>query len=246
VIGSAETGLRLVAEGAAGMKLELGGSRFVGNHGNAVQLDYLGATGGRFDIGDVDIGTLGASGIRVVSNGPVSQFVEGRIVGAVVTSSDPGTAGSGIAVIVEGDATALVEVTGNTVSRFGSYGIDLGSRGGSGVLEATVTGNAVADPALNALAGMRLNSGNGAVGESNVLCLDLSENSSTEGAVPGYLQRQRSGTSYQLHGFGGHGANPTTVAAFLAARNAGSVTLDGADAGTVPFFTGADCRRPGF
>ncbi len=242
VSGSAEAGLWLTAQGAAGVHLDLASSRLERNLGNAVQVDYLGSAGGHFDIGDITISTLGASGIRVVSTGPASQLIEGRITRVHVASHDPGTAGNGIAIIIEGDATALVEVLDNTVTQFGSYGIDLGSRGGVGVLEATVLGNSVTDPAFNALAGMRLASGNGAVNESNVLCLNLSENQSTEGSVPGYLQRQRPGTSYQLHGFAGAGTSQAAIAGFVTARNAGSLALG--VAGSVPAFTGADCRRP--
>ena len=243
VIGSGEAGMRLIARGSSEAHLDLTGSRLADNRGSALQLDYLGSGGGRFDIDNLRVRTLGASGIRVVSSGSASQLIEGRIVEARVTSGDPDGAGNGITVIVEGNATALVELRDNSVARFGSYGIDLASRGGSGVLEATVTGNAVSDPAANALAGMRLNSGNGAAGEANALCLNLADNRSTDGAIPGYLQRGRSGTDYRLHGLG-DAANPAAGGRFLAARNVGSLTLGGDGADGAPLFTGGDCRRP--
>ena len=242
--GSGLTGLRLISRESSGANLELDASHFSGNLGNAVQIGYLGANGGRFSVTDTSVSTLGTSGVRIFSAGPVSQRVEGRIEGVTVTSTDPGTAGNGLAVIVEGDATLLVDVVDNTITRFGSFGIDIGSRGGSGVLEATVHGNTVSDAAVNALAGMRLSAGNGSAGEASVLCLDLSGNRSTEGSVPGYLQRQRPGSDYRLHGFEGRGASPAEVAGFLEASNSGSLVLSGADPASAPQFSSGSCRRP--
>jgi len=236
-------GLRLVTGGAATTSFSLSGSILEENLGNAVQLDYGGSGSGTFTISDnPSISSLGSSGVRVFVSGGADQFIQGRIERNTITSSDPATAGNGVAVINEGDATAVVMVADNIAHNFGSYGIDVGSRGGAGVLEATVEGNTVADPAAFALAGMRLSAGNGTPGESSTLCLDLQGNTTVTGELPGYLQRQRPGASFHLNGFAGQDSSAGVVESFVTSRNTGSVSVSAAGSG----YAAGGCRTPSF
>lgn len=246
IVGSAGAGLLVRSQGGASLHLELRDSRFEGNLGSALQIDLFGAGDGSFALADLDIRTLAASGIRAIVGGPASSEVEGRIVDSVVTLDDPGGAGSGVTVLIEGDADAAIVLSDNRVSGFGSFGVDLAARGGSGALDATLTRNRLVDAAANALAGMRLHSGNGSGAEGSALCLALSGNQTVDAVLGGYLLRQRAGTDFRLAGFGGDGSDPAAVASFVASRNQGDAIVSGDGPGTVPTFGGGACRQPIF
>lgn len=243
-LGSGTTGFHLVVTDAASADLELADSVFEGNAGNAVQLTFQGTGDSMFALDDLRIGTLQSSGIRVFIGGGPQQDVRGRIHNATVTSSLPATAGNGVAVVVEGDATAAVEITGNHLEQFGSFGIDLSARGGRGTLDATLEDNRVVDPAANALAGVRLLAGNGSPDETNVLCVNTQPSLALQGALPTYLQESWRGASIRIHALpSADGA--TRAQSVLASAIENSASLSAHEPGSFDF-QAAGCRLPSF
>lgn len=246
VLDGASSGVDVTALAASGSTITIAASELVGNRGNAVQLTYLGDGDHRFRVSDnARISTVTATGVRVFVGGGEQQRVEGRIERNAVTSTAERSGATGISAVVEGDATAAIVIDHNTVTRFGTFGIDVAAREGRGQLAATVTDNIVTQPAPFALSGMSFRAGDGVAGEANVLCVNLVRNRSEAGASGfGYERLQLAGTTHQLQSFTGNGLLAQSVTRFAGSGNEGSVGVLATDA--VVAYTSAVCDTPRF
>ncbi|ULH14123.1 VcbS (plasmid) [Deinococcus sp. KNUC1210] len=195
--------------------------------------------------------TTGTSGaLQVNAKQPVSATVQGRVTNNTITLNS-GSFGTGIATYVTGAGHATVQLSGNTIKSFGTFGIDLATQVSSGSLDATVSNNVIALPSALALEGMRLNAGDGTAGESSTLCVNLIANSSVgnEGVpgngLVGYQIRQRPGTLYKLQGYSGGSTDATAIANFI--RNTDITNpKSGARVRTVSNVSGGTCATPTF
>ncbi len=218
------------------------------NAGNALQVSFVGKGESSFDISNNPlVSSLTSSGIRVFIAGENEQTLHGRIKNNVVGSTEENTAGNGITVIVDGHADATVEVIDNKISKFGSFGIDVMSRGGNGKLHATIMDNITENPAQFAAAGMRLHTGNGTEGESNALCLHLKNNTSThvdDHGIHGYSHQVSEGTTYEIHGFDGNSLSSQNVSNFIQESNKGSSEVIDLGGSNSSGFQNGNCLTP--
>jgi len=195
----------------------------------------------------------------VISKGAgASSFVgtiSANVIGAAGVANSGSAQGAGIDVTSVDGGTSTTLITGNQIRQYNNFGISLtagnASVGGSGALNATVTGNTVANPGTSGFAmnGVMLNSGTNA-GDAHQVCLAMSGNSITgSGAFGGtdFRLRQRMLTTVRLPGYAGANNNNAAVTAFIQANNGGTPT--GSAANTVStggggFVGGAGCPTP--
>jgi hypothetical protein len=153
-------------------------------------------------------------------------------------------------VISNGAGTTTVSVTGNQVYQYANpYGILISMKeGAAGGMNATVTGNTVADPGSFAINGIRVDAG-AAIGDSGTLCAAISGNSvagSGPGADTDVRLRQRFTTTIRLPGYGGANNDTTAVNAFVAGNNPGAdvSSAQNVGGGGGGFVGGAACPQP--
>ena len=147
-----------------------------------------------------------------------------------------------------------VAITNNQIRQYNNMGILLtagtAASGGNGALNATVTGNTIANPGtLGSLPmnGIHLNAGTN-TGDAHPVCLAASGNSLTgSGALGGtdFRLRQRFATTVRLPGYADTNTNTAAVVAFVSGQNGGA---SGTASVTVPpgggFVGGAACPQP--
>ncbi|HEY0035286.1 MAG TPA: hypothetical protein VGB66_01300, partial [Longimicrobium sp.] len=143
-------------------------------------------------------------------------------------------------------------VTNNQVRQYGNYGILAqagdNTAGGSGFLNATVTGNVVAER-FGAFAGngFHLNAGT-ATGDAHQVCLALSGNSLTgSGAVADVRLRQRMLTTVRLPGYAAANNDNLAAQAFVQATNGLNPTVQASNTvstGGGGYVGGAACAQP--
>ncbi|HSU16257.1 beta strand repeat-containing protein [Longimicrobium sp.] len=180
--------------------------------------------------------------------------VSGNTIGLAAVANSGSAQGSGIDVRSLDGGTHTVLITGNQVRQYNNFGISLtagnASVGGSGTLNATVTGNTVANPGTSGfpMNGVMLNAGT-STGDAHLVCLEMSGNSLVgSGAFGGtdFRLRQRMATTVRLPGYAGANNDNAAVVAFEQANNAGGPS--GGAANTVPtgggFVGGAGCPTP--
>jgi VCBS repeat-containing protein len=197
-----------------------------------------------FDEGiNLNLGTAStpaASMIGTIANNTVGTA------GDVDSGSESGT---GINVTSNGAGATTVSVTGNQVRQYANpYGILLNHKEGSSTMNATVTGNTVANPGTFAINGIRADSG-ATAGDSGTMCVALTGNS-VAGSGPGVdtdiRLRQRFNTTIRLPGYGGANNDTTAVNSFVAGSNAGAdvSSAHNVGAGGGGFVGGAPCATP--
>jgi hypothetical protein len=178
--------------------------------------------------------------------------VSGNIIGTAGVVDSGSESGSGISVISNGAGLTTVAVTNNQVHQYANpYGILINTKEGSSNLNATVTGNTVANPGTFAINGIRIDAGatsaNG--GDSGTLCAVVTGNSvagSGPGADTDIRLRQRFNTTIRLPGYGGTNNDVAAVNAFVAGNNAGSdaSSVENVGGGGGGFVGGAACITP--
>ncbi|HEX8246311.1 MAG TPA: hypothetical protein VF541_22600, partial [Longimicrobium sp.] len=170
-------------------------------------------------------------------------------------------AGSGVTVNSVGGGSHTTVVTGNQIRQYNNHGVLLqigdNTLGGDGTLNATVTGNVIAEPGTVLIAknGVHLNAGL-VTGDNPQVCLDLGGAGALANAITGsgsggaagtdFRLRQRFLTTVRLPGYAGANGDAAAVTAFEQARNGGTPT--GLAQHTVPtgggFVGGAGCPQP--
>jgi hypothetical protein len=184
--------------------------------------------------------TAAASMIGTISNNTVGTA------GDVDSGSESGT---GISVISNGAGLTTVSITNNTVRQYANpYGILVNNKEGSTSMNATITGNTVANPGSFAINGIRVDAG-ATAGDNGTMCAHISGNSvagSGPGADTDIRLRQRFLTTIRLPGYAGANTDTAAVNAFVAGNNAGSdvSSVENVGGGGGGFVGGAACPTP--
>jgi hypothetical protein len=189
--------------------------------------------------------------IKGSGTGSFSGTVSNNFIGATGVAGSGASAGSGIQVETLGGGSHTTAVTNNQVRQYGNYGILAqagdNTAGGSGSLNATVTGNVVAER-FGAFAGngFHLNAGT-VTGDAHQVCLALSGNSLTgSGAVADVRLRQRMLTTVRLPGYAGANNDNLAAQAFVQATNGLTPTVQASNTvsgGGGGYVGGAACAQ---
>ena len=186
--------------------------------------------------------------------GDFNGTISNNTIGVSGVPDSGSTQGSGIAVISVGGGTCTAHILSNQIRQYNSSGILLqigaASQGGNGTLNATVTGNTVAQPGTFALNGVFLNVGT-APADGHQACVTLGgagalANSITGSSANGasdFRLRERFATTVRLPGYVGAINDNPAVVSFVQGNNGGTPT--GTVANNVPtgsgYIGGAPC-----
>ena len=188
--------------------------------------------------------------------GTFSGTVSGNVIGVAGVPNSGSAQGSGISVTSVGGGTQTVAVTNNQVRQYNNMGLLLqlgdNANGGNGTMNATVTGNLVAQPgtAPTAKNGIHLNAGT-ITADSHQVCLAMSGNTinlSGSGGAAGtdFRLRQRMATTVRLPGYVGANNDNAAVTLFEQTNNPPAPT--GLVQNSVPtgggYVGGAACPTP--
>ncbi len=256
---NAGTGLLVRGSGATTSVVSATGSTFDGN-GAGLNLVASLADDLTFTVaGNTVIDSLG-NAIQVITPAPPFGTADAEVVRGTITDNIIGgsTAGSGsrdligIAIDINGDADAVIAVTGNAISHTDQQGIFVQARldndgdAAVGRLDLTLRDNTVGTPdddsafPFGLVHGVQIESRN-----TVQVCLDIDGNDSASvGGGSDFRVRQRDQSAFSLERFAGSGTSVSDVSAFIVAQNAGGST---ASVTIATAFTGvADgaCRQP--
>lgn len=157
----------------------------------------------------------------------VNVTISGNTIGNPAVARSGAWAGNDIGVKSNGSATVTTLIANNNVYQYyNAMGIDLVQNEGVGTLNATVRGNRVANPAAEALYGLRLVIGSDN-GDSGTSCLDVGgagalANNLTGSAIspnPDIRLSMRGDATAKLVGYAGGAHENAAVNSYLAARN---------------------------
>jgi hypothetical protein len=175
--------------------------------------------------------------------------VSNNIIGTAGDLDSGSESGTGISVISNGAGLTTVAITGNQVRQFANpYGILVNIKEGSTSMNATVTGNTVANPGSFAINGIRVDAG-ATAGDNGTLCALVTGNSvagSGPAADTDIRLRQRFNTTIRLPGYGGANNDTAAVNTFVGGNNAGSdvSSAHNVGGGGNGFVGGAACPTP--
>jgi hypothetical protein len=175
------------------------------------------------------------------STGSYVGTVSGNTIGIAGTANSGSTGGNGIRIIWAIQGTHTVAITNNQIRQYNSEGGILLQAGGvaatgvphNATLNATITGNTIAEPGtLSAIGmnGIHLNSGTNS-GDAYQVCLSLNNNTvansgkdNASGVGQDYMLRERQATTVRLPGYPGP-SNGSALETYLTPRTNGSFTL---------------------
>jgi hypothetical protein len=186
--------------------------------------------------------------------GSFTGTISNNTIGVGGVANSGSSQGSGISVISVGGGSHSTHITGNQIRQYNNSGILLqigdASQGGNGTLNATVTGNVIAQPGTFASNGVFLNVGT-LSGDAHQACFTLGgagalansiTGSSANGATD-FRLRERFATTVRLPGYAGANNNNAAVVTFVQGNNGGTPT--GLVANNVPtgagYIGGAPC-----
>lgn len=198
----------------------------------------------RFNISSNNMtGTIQGGAINVnegSGNGNWQGQINGNVIGNVGSACSGASQSSGIRLENHSKGTLTGKVTNNQVHQTcgagGGISLTAGdttaSGLGNGPLNATVTGNTIDTPGGSADHGVVLVGGAGVTNNSNLICLDLLNNSSTGSPVVGssgfaYRIRQRFGQTVSLPGYAGANNNNAAVQTYFQGRPNTAIAGDG-------------------
>jgi hypothetical protein len=183
----------------------------------------------------------------------LSGTVSGNTIGNAAVAASGGAQSSSIATVGQGAGTLTVSIASNTIRQNDGFAaIDILSRDGSPTINATVTGNNIANPSSGGGNGLLLRNGatSGPPADGGTTCAGISGNSLTGSAVTGLDDirlRQRFNTTVRLPGYGGAPGDTSAVVTFVRNNNGGtpsmSATADFPTSGG-GFVGGAACPTP--
>ncbi len=194
---------------------------------------------------------------KVGGAGSMTGTVSNNQIGLAGAANSGSQQGSGLTVLLVGGGTHTAAITNNQIRQYNNHGILLqggdNTQGGHGTLNATVTGNTIANPGNfdpGGLAGNGIHLNAGTVDsplDQHQFCVQLSGNSMTGSGLLGgtdFRLRQRQQTTVRLPGYAGGNTNTAAVVAFVQGNNGGTPT--GSAAVNVPpgggFVGGAACQ----
>jgi hypothetical protein len=206
----------------------------------------------------VDLGTNSTAG------GTLSGTISGNTIGTAATADSGSAQASGISATLQALGTETVAITGNTVRQYNLNGINVVTRLGAPTMNATITGNNVANPGAFALNGLFVNAGASSTGnaggpDAGTLCAGIGGAGALANAITGagtngadptatdFRLRQRFSTTVRLPGYLGLAGDTAAVVAFVKANN--GVTPTGSATAAFPatgggFVGGAACPTP--
>jgi hypothetical protein len=159
--------------------------------------------------------TAAASMIGTVSNNTIGSA------GAVDSGSESSNT---ITVTSNGAGVSTVAVTGNQVFQYSNaYGIFVTTKEGSSTLNATITGNTIANPGTFAINGIHFQAG-ATASDNGLLCAVVTGNNATGAGHPAVPDadirlRQRFSTTIRLPGYAGASSDTTAVNSFVSGNN---------------------------
>jgi hypothetical protein len=206
----------------------------------------------------VDLGTGSTAGATL------SGTISGNTIGTAATADSGSAQTNGISATLQGSGTETVAITNNTIRQYNLNGINVATRLGAPTMNATITGNSVANPGAFALNGIFVNAGasstgNGGGPDAGTLCAGIGgggllanaiTGAGTNGADPtatDFRLRQRFATTVKLPGYLGTAGDTTAVVTFVKANN--GVTPTGSATANFPtggggFIGGSACPTP--
>jgi hypothetical protein len=264
--------LRLNLDGMAQSDLVLAGNTFANAHsaiiagaGGVVIESTSGSTNLDYSItGNTFRGAAG-SALAVQEGAAIGTFagtISGNVIGVTGVANSGSAQGSGLSLSSVGGGSHTVAVSSNQIRQYNNQGILLqigdNTLGGDGTLNATITGNTVAEPGtvLSPKNGIHLNAGL-IPGDNPQVCVDLGGAGALANSITGsgsggaagtdFRLRQRMLTTVRLPGYVGANSDNAAVVAFEQARNGGTPT--GLAQNTVAtggggFVGGAACAQP--
>ena len=180
-----------------------------------------------------------------------SGTISTNTIGTALTADSGSAQGSGIAAYAQGDGIHTVRIENNQVRQWtGTAGIDVQIREGSASLNATITGNTVANPGTLGGSGLHGTAG-GLATDDGTMCASITGNtmagSAGAGGVSDFRVRQRFFTTVRLPGYAGLAGDTAAVVAFVQGNNPGAET--GSATANFPlggggFVGGAACATP--
>jgi hypothetical protein len=188
--------------------------------------------------------------------GTFSGTVNGNTFGVSGVPNSGSLAGSDVFVSLIGGGSTTVHITNNQIFQYNNFGIGLqigsNASGGIGGMNATITGNTIAQPGTGSFVmnGINLNAGTSS-GDANFICAGIGgagalANSITGSGAnggPDFRLRQRMATTVRLPGYAGANNDAAAVVSFVQSQNGGTPT--GSATVSVPtgggFVGGAAC-----
>ncbi len=181
----------------------------------------------------------------------IDAQIVGNTIGRNGVAGSGASNGNGIGIRATGGATVRTSIANNQIRQYSNTaGIRLAQSDLGGSLDATVTGNTLAQPnGINALYGLYATAGSGSGTDNGTLCLDLRTNTmigSGQTAQGGFdvNLRRRDQTTVRLPGYVGSAGDATQLSQYLSANNGGVGASVGAGGSG---FTGAgapNCAGP--
>lgn len=264
--------LRVSLSGAAQSDLIVSGNTFANAHaaiipgaGGVVVEGSSGTPSLEYAITGNSFRGAAGSALAVQEGAGVGAFsgtISGNTVGATGVANSGSLQGSGISLTSVGGGSHTVAVTSNQIRQYNNHGVLLqigdATFGGDGTLNATVTGNTVAQPGTVVIPknGIHLNAGL-ITGDNPQVCLDMGGAGALANSITGsgsggaagtdFRLRQRMLTTVRLPGYVGANNDNAAVTLFEQARNGGTPT--GLAQNTVAtggggFVGGAACAQP--
>ena len=259
VADNAGTGLLVRGSGATTSDVSATDSTFDGN-GVGVNLVANLADDLTFKVaGSTVMNSLG-NAIQVITPAPPFGTADAEVIRGTIRDNIIGgsTAGSGsrdligVAIDINGDADAVIAVTGNAISHTDQQGIFVQARldndgdAAVGRLDLTLRDNTVATPdddsatPFGSVHGVQIESRN-----TTQVCLDIDGNdSASAGSGSDFRVRQRDTSTFSLERFVGSGTSVGDVAASVVAQNAGGSTASVTIATTFTGVADGACRQP--
>jgi hypothetical protein len=226
-------GLNLVASLADDLTFTVAGNTVIDSTGNAVQVITPAPPFGTAD----------------------AEVLRGTIRDNVIGGSAAGSGSRdliGIAIDVNGDADAVISVSGNAISHTDQQGVFVQARldndgdAAVGRLDLTFRDNTVGTPdddsafPFGAVHGVQIESRN-----TTQVCLDIAGNDSASvGGGADVRVRQRDQSTFSLERFAGSGTSVSDVSAFITAENAGGSAASVTIATTFTGVADGACREP--
>jgi hypothetical protein len=193
-------------------------------------------------------------GTNSTAAGTLSGTISGNTIGTAGTPDSGSSQTNGISATLQGSGTETVAITSNTVRQYSANGINVLTRLGAPTLNATITGNTVANHGTFATNGLLVQAGaSSALPDAGLLCAGITSNSITgagknDPADPtstDFRVRQRFSTTVRLPGYAGASTDTTAVINFIKGNNGstptGSATTQSPGGG---FVGGAACPTP--
>jgi hypothetical protein len=191
-----------------------------------------------------------AVGANSVPAGVTSGTISGNTIGTAGTIDSGSAQASGIAAYTDGGGTHTIRIENNQIRQWsGAAGIDVLSGDGSPTVNATITGNTVAEPGTFGGNGVLVTAGEIAT-DAGTICTSITGNTlAGSGSIPNtdFRLRQRFGTTVRLPDYTGTAGDTAAVVAFVQGNNPGAETGSATvnfPAGGGGFVGGAACAIP--